>query len=189
MALSDFAEFTDLQDYMPGVTLDAGQCALLLAIASETIRTATHQQLSFVEDDEVTVDLDGCGGGRKIWLHEMPLVSVASVVIEAETVDPSAYRAHRTGEIRFESALSRWGAASTLGRQAVVTNTHGYEEIPADIKGLCLDLARRGINLPPSGVKQETIEQFSVTYDLSAARQLTELDRIVLGGYTMPLVA
>jgi hypothetical protein len=61
-----------------------------------------------------------------------------------------------------------------------ITYTHGYDQIPDDIRSACLQMASRGLAGPPPGVRQESIGSYSVTYDTGAASRLgaTEIDLI-----------
>jgi hypothetical protein len=181
----------EMQALMPGVTLDVDQVDLLIAIASDTIRSHTLQTLSLVIGDEL--ELRGTFG-REFLLPERPTLGVTSIAVDGQTVPTTAFRVSRDGRVTF----SRWpwttavnGPDAVLGgswggdeRFLSVVYDHGYDPIPADIKGVCLDLVRAGIVAPDAGIiRQESLGSYNVSYSAEGARTLTEAHRRSLRRY------
>lgn len=185
------ATFTELQTLMPGVTLDEAQASFLLAIASATIRSETRQTLSFVAADEL--ELRGTFG-REFWLPEWPVVRVASIALNGESMPATGYRCSRDGRVTFD----RWTWSTVVNAPSIATSgswggderfltvvyDHGYDPVPADIKGICIDLARRGIVAPDAGIiRQESLGSYNVSYNAEASSVLSSAEMRKLRRY------
>jgi hypothetical protein len=181
----------EMQALMPGVELDVDQVDLLIAIASDTIRSETGQTLSLVIGD--VLELRGTFV-REFWLPERPTLAVTSIHIDGQLIPATAYRASRDGRVTF----SRWpwttavnGPDAVLGgswggdeRFLSVVTDHGYDPIPADIKGVCLDLVRAGIVAPDAGIiRQESLGSYNVSYSAERAGALTKAHERTLRRY------
>lgn len=131
--------FCTVQDVADFLQIEVSEPSATRAIeaASAAIQNYCHQHLALVEDDEFTFDVPE--GHSKIFLPELPVISVASVVEDGETlVEDEDYK------------LGNWGILYRLngnwasGVQIVtVTYTHGYEEIPDDIVDVATRAASR----------------------------------------------
>lgn len=164
--MPDFCTISDLEAFLQ-ITIAADSEAAARAIdeASEAIRNYCHQQIDEVEDDEVTLD---CYGGTRIFLSELPVTEVASVVEDGETlVDGTDYKLGQHG------ILHRLNGNWLSGIQIItVTYTHGLATIPEDIKAICVRAAARayqaGLRAAAlagvPGVQAQSVGDYSVQY-------------------------
>jgi len=138
--MSDFCTVTDIENFLQDWTIhtDAGK----LASAQDAIKTATsaiknycHQE---IEQSIETITLD-CSGGYKLFLPELPVVSVATVIEDGVVlVVTDDYKLGQHG------ILHRVDDEWAEGIQIVeVTYTHGYATIPDDVVGVCTRAASR----------------------------------------------
>lgn len=198
--MADFATVSDIEAFLQveistGAQINAAGRAL--AEASETIRNYCRQQLDLVEDDEITLD---CSGGYKLFLPELPVVEVVSVVEDGETL--TADDDYKLGQ---HGILHRVGQDWASGIQVItVTYSHGYSTIPDDIVAVCVRVASRayqaGLRSAESagvpGVASKSLGDFSVTYSsetgggasegvlgASAARMLLMSEKDILARY------
>jgi hypothetical protein len=134
----DFCIVADIENFLqisiPAAKIASAQRAI--AEATEAIKNYCHQVIERVTDDVVTLD---CAGGAKLFLPELPVISVASVVEDGETlVVTDDYKLGQHG------ILYRIGDLWAEGIQIVtVTYTHGYVTLPDDIVGVCVRAAAR----------------------------------------------
>jgi len=147
-------------------------CARAIAEATEAIRNYCHQYIELVTDDEITLD---CAGGTKLFLPELPVVSVAEVVEDDEVLDEDDdYKLGQWG------VLHRVDSDWTAGIQIVmVTYTHGYDaydSLPDDIVAVATRAAGRvfqaglkaaGTEGEP-GISAKSLGDFSVSYASAA---------------------
>ena len=168
-----------------------------LAVASASVRDAAGVPISRVTS---TVPLFG-DGGQWLRLPGPPVSSVASVVLDGVTVDVGEYAL-------VDGYLFRacgWLASGALPGPAVVTYTHGFAEVPADVvdlvarmAGAAIKLAEQdtgGAGLVVDRVVSERLGDYAVTYDSSAGTTEMELaqatrDRLRsrFGGGTVAMV-
>ncbi len=185
--MASFATVAELETFL-GVaedSLNAAQATELLTIASSTIRDECLQTIYAVEGDSVT--LRG-SWGREVWLPERPVVAVASITIDGTELAATAYKWTSDGRVTFygdawkaldgpdegaEGGNRRyWGGDEVL---VVVEYSHGYETVPANVRGVCLELAKRAIQNPSAGgIVQESVGSYSVSYSREAASVLTK---------------
>lgn len=180
----------EVQTLMPGVELDLDQVELLLDIASATIRDETGQTLSLVDDD--VLELRGAFG-REFWLPERPVLEVSSITLDDQDMPSTGFRATSDGRVTIDRAL--WptvvnASAGALGhwggdeRILTIVYSHGYDPVPATIRGVCLDLVRRGIVAPDAGVvRQESLGSYNVSYAPDAASVLSTAEKAKLRRY------
>lgn len=171
--MANFAEVTDIEaflqvDIAAGTQTDAAERAL--AEATAAIKNYCRQEIELVTDDEFTFDVPA--GCEKLFLPELPVVSVASVVEDDETLvvdDDYKLGAH--------GILHRIDAKWEEGIQIVtVTYTHGYSTIPQDIVDVCTRAASRAYQLGlraaeddgVPGVSSKQLGDFSVSYSSAA---------------------
>ena len=110
-------------------------CERAIAEATEAIRNDTHQQISRVSGESITID---CMGGSRIFLPELPVISVSAVVENDIELDSDEYKLGQHG------ILYRVNRNWSAGVQNVtITYTHGYATIPDDIVGVCVRSAAR----------------------------------------------
>ncbi len=137
-----FATVTDVEEFLQvAIATDAvknAACLRALDAATAAIRNYCHQYLSEVADDEVTFD---CVGGSKLFLPELPVTEVDSVVEDGETLVSGADDDYQLGE---HGVLHRVGQEWESGIQIIeVKYTHGYATIPDDIIDVCTRAAAR----------------------------------------------
>lgn len=177
MALPPLATVDELRAYMQASALPEDTAALALRLASAAIRRHTRQNISFVADDTLTV----MGGERVLKLPQRPVVvDVDHPLTVVELVDASGLEIPALVErdfLRYGAELHRGAAWPTSRLQGWprrhpvgiwadrvrVTYSHGYEEIPDEIVGICLDLASASIT-NPRRLRSESAGATSVTY-------------------------
>lgn len=135
---------------------DAERAALLLETASGLfIGHADGQLIELVEGDEIT--LDG-NGSRVLLLPQVPVVEVTSVVLDGEElVDGTDYRWSAKGILRRLTA-----AWPDQERVLEVTYSHGFDDIPWDVKSAVLSAAARAFT-NPLGHTSERIGSYGYT--------------------------
>lgn len=157
MALDYLATTADLADL--GVdTSDAALTDAALAAATDSVRDAAGVPISQTTS---TVTIQGT---RSQWLDLplSPVVGVASVSIDGDPV--SDYKV-------VSGALWRRAYWSPCGEPSLVTitATHGFIEVPADIKLLVAQLAAAVINADGIetnlGKQSEGIDDYNVSYE------------------------
>lgn len=143
----------------------------LLGQASAVVRRWCHQQIDRVVGDVVTVEGDGTDF---LLLPELPIVSVASVVINGVTVAASSYDVIDGGlrvagtylpsERRFDWGPGGWWPFLPI----VVTYTHGFDVgVYADVVGVVADLVAGRVRTGtsnPGGVVSESIGSYAVGF-------------------------
>lgn len=178
MALPSFATPEQLAAYLPGVSIPEESALLALRVASAAIRRFTGQTLSFVEGDEVVLE----GGERALVLPQRPVVvdgqhplTVVEIPdgtgIEVPAVENRDFIRQgaelRRGQPLYDlSRTMGWPYHRPLGIWADrvrVTYSHGYQEIPDDVVGVCLDLAAATLS-NPRRLRSESAGATSVTY-------------------------
>ena len=199
MTLAPLASFDELVTYMPGVTLDEAQSTMLLNIASATIRSEAGQTFTLVEADELRL----LGSwSRRFRLPQRPVLSIDSVFLGHPTMDLPVNAVDgliwsSDGWVGFAdnargivvNAPSHYGG--NFGGDGVyldIVYDHGYadEDMPWDIKGMCLDVARRAISVPNAGfITQTSLGSFSESYARQVASTLTADERRKLRPYKM----
>ncbi len=136
--MASFCEVADLEAFLQIEIGAERRAAAERAIeeASAAIQNYCHQTLELVADDELTLD---CSGGTKIFLPELPVVSVSEVIEDGETL--TAGDDYKLGQ---HGILHRIGQNWASGVQIVtITYAHGYTTIPDDIVAVCVRAAAR----------------------------------------------
>jgi hypothetical protein len=179
MALPPLATTDDLDART--ITWDDQRLAeTYLDVASAAVRDAAGVPISRTTS---TVNLFG-DGGQWLRLPGPPVVSVASVDMDGVTVDVGEY-ALVDG---FLFRVCGWEASGSLPLPFVVTYTHGYAEVPADVvdlvarmAGAAIKLAEQdagGAGLVVDRVVSERLGDYAVTYDSSAGTTEMELAQV-----------
>lgn len=192
-----FAKIHDLQYFLqltiPPASYPAAQWAIDDATA--IIQNYCRQQIEEVNGDTITLDVPR--NATKIFLPELPVNSISSVVEDGETL-----------VVGDDYILGQWGILYRVdqpwleGIQIVeVTYSHGYHDIPDDIIGVCTRIASRiyqaGLlaaeNSGVPGIAGKSLGDYSVTYQpigtsesalgASAARTLLMSEKEILNRY------
>jgi hypothetical protein len=138
--MADFCTVADVEAFLQvtihtdPVKLASAQRAISEATAA--IKNYCHQEIERVANETITLD---CLGGTKIFLPQIPVIGVASVVEDGTPlVVTDDYILGQHGIVH------RVGDYWAVGIQIVaVTYTHGYATIPDDIVGVCTRAAAR----------------------------------------------
>ncbi len=149
MALPALATLDELAAWMQiePAELPAG-AALVLDTASAIVRSEARQRFT---RGTTTVAL--APRGRVVSLPQRPVISVALVRAGGRALRPDEFRLWRD---------QLWFGARGHG-PVVVTYTHGYETVPADVRGIVLTLAGRVLT-NPNDLRQESVGSVNVTY-------------------------
>lgn len=176
--MADFCAVRDVEDLLQfEITTEEhmASCARAIEEATAAIKNYCHQTIELVEDDEITLDV--WAPRWNLVLPEMPVVSVASVVEDGETLvegDDEDYVLAQYGQ------LIRRGARWEVGPQIVtVTYTHGYATLPDDVVAVCTRAAARAFQAglranemeAVPGVASKSLGDFSVSYAAEGAAQ------------------
>lgn len=177
----EFCRVQDVADFLR-ITINPADTGVLRAIreASAVIQNYTHQVLELVADDVITFDV--AEGQSRLFLPELPVVSVASVVDRGDTLTAGSdedYQLGANGILYRRSGRGYW----TPGIQSVtVTYTHGYpldydfDGWPDDIRGVCTRSSARALQAglraaetaAVPGVSGTTIGDYQVSYSADA---------------------
>lgn len=133
-----FCSIQDVQNLMQITISDDKLLSIERAIeeATAAIQNYTNQTLELVESDSVTFD---GRGGNKLYLPQLPVVSVSSV-----TVDDVALVVTTDYKLGQHGILYRVGNWWTPGIQNItVVYSHGYATLPDDIVSVCARAAAR----------------------------------------------
>ncbi|NUM48732.1 MAG: hypothetical protein HUU38_28835 [Anaerolineales bacterium] len=147
-----FATVADVAAFLQ-IDIPSDDEAALRALGEATaaIRNYTRQYLSRVEDDTITLDAPH---GRRLFLPELPVVSVETVIEESVAlVANTDYRLDGAGLLhRLKGNVwNFWGTSEGL-QNIEVTYTHGYDPIPDDIVVIATRAAARAYQ---AGLKAE----------------------------------
>jgi hypothetical protein len=141
------------------VSVDAAAADLALASASAVIRRWTRQTITRVVDDVATLRIIDCG---ELVLPQRPVVSVSQVNVNALVLNDwvlSGDRLLRTGGWRQLPGTTTYPDPGLVQ----VTYTHGWGEVPDEVRAVCLDLAASTLT-NPAMLRQETIDDYSRTF-------------------------
>ncbi|MEU9436597.1 hypothetical protein [Streptomyces sp. NPDC048252] len=158
MALPPFATAAELTASMQ-TPVDAAAADLALASASAVIRRWTRQTITRVVDDVATLRIIDCG---ELVLPQRPVVSVSHVNVNALVLNDwvlSGDRLLRAGGWRQLPGTTTYPDPGLVQ----VTYTHGWDEIPDEVRAVCLDLAASTLS-NPSMLRQESIDDYARTF-------------------------
>lgn len=166
--MGDFCTIDDVASFLQVEITGAAQIAAAeraVTEATAAIRNYCNQYLELVEDEAITLDSKG---GSRLFLPELPVVSVASVV-----EDDTALTVTTNYKLGQYGILHRIGAKWLAGIQIVtVTYSHGYATLPDDIVAIATRAASRayqsGLRADSDdavlGVQSKSLGDFSVAY-------------------------
>ena len=198
MALPPLATTDQLRVYMQVPELAAESANLALRIASATIRRFTRQTITFVAND--TVEL--MGGEQVLKLPQRPVVVDADHPLTVvELVDSTGLEIpaiENRDFVRFGAELHRgesWPNSRLMGwprryptgiwaERVRVIYSHGEQEVPDELVGVCLDLASATMSNPRRH-RSESSGAVSVTYTVETfgTGSLTSDHRKILRDY------
>jgi hypothetical protein len=187
-----FAVAADLATFL-GTDVDAARADEVLADATAAIKGYTRQTIEAVPNDDVV--LRGTWS-QELWLPERPVTAVSSVVIrngaifasEFPLVADKDYRWDRRGLLRrvayvtgrlLAPASGYWGGEMAY---VEVTYSHGFAQIPDDIRAVCLSVASR-VYVNPQAILRESVGSYTVQYGRTAAAQLDDEEKAQLNRY------
>lgn len=155
MALPAFATAAELAAATQRSDLDPAAADLALASASAVIRSWTRQSISRIEDDVVSLRVLA---DDELVLPQRPVVSVSQVQVNNLTLVDwvlSGERLLRTGGWRCLPGTSSYPSPGLV----TVTYTHGWDEIPDEVRAVCLDLASMTLT-NPGGLREVAIDDY-----------------------------
>jgi hypothetical protein len=172
--MADFCTVGDIESFLQ-VTIHTDavkNASALRAIgeATEAIKNYCHQVIEQVANEVITLD---CVGGTKIFLPELPVISVASVVEDGELlVVTDDYKLGQHGILHRVDDV--WAAGIQI---VTITYTHGYATIPDDVVGVCTRAAARAYQAglaaaavgAVSGVASMSLGDYSVSLGTGAS--------------------
>jgi hypothetical protein len=156
VALPDFAEPSDLDDYR------SGDDAAALRQAQGRIRRYCGWHIA--PEVTETITLDGTGSSS-LWLPSLYVTDIASITVEGVLESADNYDWSANGYVN-----ARYGTWSCRPRQIVVELTHGYADIPDELVEVAVAMAARG-TASPGGPKRQTVGPFSVEWDIPGPLQ------------------
>ncbi|MFJ7176408.1 hypothetical protein ACIQXA_08370 [Streptomyces massasporeus] len=151
--------FTDAQELQAQALLDQASSVVRSYVRQDITRATTTDSFTMRRADPV---LHRCAGA--VTLPQRPVVDIDSVKVNGvETVDWW----QDGNDLLLRSAA--WGGPPAAHRapQVTVTYTHGWDEVPGDIRAIVLQAANRVI-VNPSGIRSEAVGGESVTYLIPA---------------------
>lgn len=168
-----FATAVDLQTLLGLSSIDTDRANLILAGVTAAIQEAAGgQRIIQVVDDTATLM-----GVANWWLDlpQIPVTAVESVTLDGTALTvgaagdaSSTYRLHGNRLFRGDT----WQVYVNEPSSVVVVYTHGYAAGSQDLelaKATCLGLSR-GIYDNPTGVARESIDDYSVSYELASSQ-------------------
>jgi hypothetical protein len=170
--MADFAVLADIEAFLQLPITTAIQIASAeraLKDATAAIRNYCHQYLEQVTGETVTLDSTG---GARLFLPELPVVSVSSVVEDGNAlIVDDDYKLGQYG------ILYRIGNMWAEGIQIVtIVYGHGFLIIPDDVVAVCVRAASRqyqaGLKAADSagvpGIASKSLGDFSVAFQSEA---------------------
>lgn len=144
MSLPAFATAADLAAATQRSDLSAESADLALASASAVIRRWTRQQITLVTDDIVTLRVLT---EQELVLPQKPVLDVSQVRVNSLVLQDwvlSGDRLLRTGGWRRLPGTATYPDPGLVE----VTYSHGYDEIPDEVRAVCIDLAAMSVTNP-----------------------------------------
>ena len=186
--MEDLASIDDLNNFSQ-LAIDPSDtaAAFLLKVASGMVRRYLQQDVTATAGD--LEYCDPIAGG--VLLSQLPVTAVTQVETTTDGVtwtvaDPASYVVSR--RLGIVSARGWTGTPWPSDPESWrVTYSHGYDNVPDEIKGVVCSVAARFYSTP-SGIDMERTGQRQVKYSLEAAG-LNAMERLILDGFRIPRVA
>ena len=151
--------------------IEATTAALLVDMASATVRTYVKQTLTTVTGDAATLYGDG---STMLILPETPVTGVTSVTVGGTGASGSGTDITAEAEWTADGQLRYVAVAATPHRGAWyypwqpgvrvdVVYDHGYATVPADVKAVAIELAQ-SLAANSDGIIMERIGDYQVTW-------------------------
>ncbi|QJD49823.1 head-to-tail adaptor [Microbacterium phage AvGardian] len=177
-----FATPAELSAYTKGaISPTDGRSQLILDGASEAIRRYVGWNVAPPEDVTVTLD----GGGTVLYLPSLKVNSVASVLVDGVAVTDFEW-SRRTGNLRRKGGLAFpevWGGI-------VVAFNSGYTAVPADLKGVVLQVSSIALSSPTGATREQAgavaMAWATTAPGVSGGLTLLERDLAIVDSYRVP---
>lgn len=154
--MNPLATVEDLEAYLGRTFDDPTSAELAIDIASDIIRTYCGHSITKILNDNIFIDGNGTD---TILLPAAPVNGIDLIEIDGELLETTKYKYSKKGWVK---RIDKNIFPNTPNSIEIIYN-HGYDTIPDAILGVVLALAGR-ITDGSSGIKQETIGSYSVTY-------------------------
>jgi hypothetical protein len=151
--------FTPEQELQAQALLDQASSVVRSYVRQDITQATTTDTLTMRRADSA---LHRCAGA--VTLPQRPVTDIAAVRING--VETSDWWQDGS-ELLLRSAVWDQPPAAHRPPQVTVTYTHGWDEVPGDIKAIVLQAANR-VLVNPSGIRSETVGGESVTYLIPA---------------------
>lgn len=184
-----FAELEDLETFL-GVDIagsDPVRGDALLEMATAVIKAYVGHNIVTTTE---TVTVNGSGTAT-LFLPGRPVTAVSAVTVDGEALENTAdlwyWDWHEAG---FVTRIGGWWPYDN--RNVVITYTYGFEDVPGDVRYVCVQVAARGWQ-NPLGLRSETIGGYSYSLAIPASGTpqgltLTRDEMSILDGYRAVLV-
>jgi len=185
--MEDLASVDDLNNFSQ-LAIDPNDtaAAFLLKVASGMVRRYLQQDITATFWD--VEYCDPVAGG--VLLSQLPVTDVTKVETSLDGVtwtvaDPTTYVvSRRLGIVSARPYTGLWPSDPESWR---VTYSHGFDDVPDEIKGVVCSVAARFYSTP-SGIDMERTGQRQVKYNLETAG-LNAMEKLILDGFRIPRVA
>lgn len=172
---------TELADTTQLASYRDGDPALLLAAAEAAVRAYCGWHIAPVRTEDVVVN---GSGGQVLGLPTMLLETVNTITEDGATVAVSDVSWSRVGYLH---RTQPW----TSSLRGVTANiTHGYDDVPAEVRAVVLSVAARAV-VSPDGVVRQQVGGVSVTFsqngfNVAGGVALLDHERAALDRYRLP---
>lgn len=182
--MEDLASVDDLNNFSQLAIDPNDTAAFLLKVASGMVRRYLQQDVTATVGD--VEYCDPIAGG--VLLSQLPVSAVTRVETSLDGVtwtvaDPASYVVSR--RLGIVSARAWTGLWPTDPESWRVTYSHGYDDIPDEIKGVVCSVAAR-LYSTPSGIDMERTGQRQAKYNNA---DLNAMEKLILDGFRIPRVA
>jgi hypothetical protein len=151
--------FTEAQELQAQALLDQASSVVRSYVRLDITQATTTDTFTMRRADPV---LHQCAGA--VTLPQRPVTDIATVRINGVEISD-------WWQDGSELLLRSWAwdspPAANRAPQVTVTYTHGWAEVPGDIRAIVLQAANR-VLVNPSGIRSETVGGESVTYLIPA---------------------
>lgn len=159
-ALAPLTDAAAVEAILGRTGLPVDRLNVLISAASAAFRAETGQTVSLVEDDVVELDSNGAS---VLLLPAYPVTAVTAVVIDGEPQSVADFEWSRKGILRRRGG---WPAGY---RKVIVTYSHGYAEVPADVAAAVAEAVAVRLNTQP-GRTSVTLGAFSASFAAGATQ-------------------